>query len=184
MFNVILPTMIEKTPSLSLREAQEKIFKHSGRDTRGEKDLNPEDEREICSIIKEETGSDLVFIYGYPTKKKPFYVYPNPDDPEYNEGMDLLCRGVEWLSGGRRINEYGQLLKHVKEWGMDPEKISMFLEAFKYGVPPEGGFAFGAERITMQILGLQNVREAAMFPRDMERIDERFSTIEKQEKKA
>ena len=184
MFNVILPTMIEKTPSLSLREAQEKIFKHSGRDTRGEKDLNPEDEREICSIIKEETGSDLVFIYGYPTKKKPFYVYPNPDDPEYNEGMDLLCRGVEWLSGGRRINEYEQLLKHVKEWGMDPEKISMFLEAFKYGVPPEGGFAFGAERITMQILGLQNVREAAMFPRDMERIDERFSTIEKQEKKA
>jgi nondiscriminating aspartyl-tRNA synthetase len=184
MFNVVLPTMIEKTPSLSLREAQEKIFKHSGRDTRGEKDLNPEDEREICSIIKEETGSDLVFIYGYPTKKKPFYVYPNPDDPEYNEGMDLLCRGVEWLSGGRRINDYEQLLTHVKEWGMDPEKISMFLEAFKYGVPPEGGFAFGAERITMQILGLQNVREAAMFPRDMERIDERFSASEKQEKKA
>ncbi len=178
MFGVALPSMIDKTPTLSLREAQEKIFKHSGRDVRQEKDLNPEDEREICAIIKEETGSDLVFVYGYPTKKKPFYVYPNPADPEYNEGMDLLCRGVEWLSGGRRINEYDQLLKHVKEWGMEPEKISMFLEAFKYGVPPEGGFAFGAERITMQILALQNVREAAMFPRDMERIDERFSSFE------
>lgn len=182
LFNVELPSMIDETPTLSLVEAQEKIFKHSGRDVRGEKDLNPEDEREICAIIKEETGSDLVFIYGYPTKKKPFYVYPNPADPEYNEGMDLLCRGVEWLSGGRRINEYEQLLKHVKEWKMDPAKIEMFLEAFRYGVPPEGGFAFGAERITMQILGLKNIREATMFPRDMERVDERFSVTEEKTK--
>jgi nondiscriminating aspartyl-tRNA synthetase len=85
--------------------------------------------------------------------------------------MDLLCRGIEWLSGGRRINDYNQLLEHVKIWNMNPEAISMFLEAFRYGVPPEGGFAFGAERMTMQILGLKNVREATMFPRDMNRID-------------
>ncbi|MDD2657336.1 MAG: aspartate--tRNA(Asn) ligase [Candidatus Pacebacteria bacterium] len=167
-----LPVMIEKTPTLSLTEAQEKIFAKNGRDVRGEKDLNPEDERELCAIIKEETGSDFVYVYGYPTRKKPFYVYPNPENPEFNEGMDLLCRGVEWLSGGRRINNYDQLMTHVKEWGMDPEKISMFLEAFKYGVPPEGGFAFGAERMTMQILELKNVREASMFPRDMNRIDQ------------
>jgi nondiscriminating aspartyl-tRNA synthetase len=181
MFDAALPAMIDKTPTLSLREAQEKIFKHSGRDVRSEKDLSPEDEREICTIIKEETGSDLVFIYGYPTKQKPFYVYPNPDNPEYNEGMDLLCRGVEWLSGGRRINDYNQLLEHVKAWKMDPKKINMFLEAFRYGVPPEGGFAFGVERITVQILGLKNIREASMFPRDMERIDERFSITEEKE---
>ncbi len=178
LFNATLPSIIEKTPSISLREAQKKIFEKSGRDVRSEKDLNPEDEREICAIIKEETGSDLVFIYGYPTKKKPFYVYPDPANPEYNHGMDLLCRGVEWLSGGRRVNNYGQLLKHAEEWKMDKNKIKMFLDAFKYGSPPEGGFAFGAERITMQILGLSNVREASMFPRDMERIDERFSTTE------
>jgi nondiscriminating aspartyl-tRNA synthetase len=90
--------------------------------------------------------------------------------------MDLLCRGVELLSGGRRINEYEQLMKHVHEWSMDPEKIKLFLEAFKYGVPPEGGFAFGAERITMQVLGLKNIREAVMFPRDMERVDFRLAT--------
>lgn len=177
MLGATIPVMIEKTPTLSLTQAQNKIFEKTGRDSRGEKDLNPEDERAICEIIKEETGSDFVFVYGYPTKKKPFYVYPNPENPEFNEGMDLLCRGVEWLSGGRRINEYEQLLKHVKEWGMDPEKIKIFLDAFKYGVPPEGGFAFGAERITMQILGLKNIREASMFPRDMERIDERLSKI-------
>lgn len=177
MFHVALPQTIEKTPTVSLREAQEKIFKHSGRDARGDKDLNPEDEREICAIIKEETGSDLVFVYGYPTKKKPFYVYPNPEDPEYNEGLDLLCRGVEWMSGGRRVNDYQQLLHHVEEWNMDPKKITMFLDAFKYGAPPEGGFALGAERLTMQILELSNIREAVMFPRDMERVDERFSIL-------
>ncbi|MBP6883891.1 MAG: aspartate--tRNA(Asn) ligase [Candidatus Pacebacteria bacterium] len=170
-----MPVMIDKTPTLSLREVQQKIFEKFGRDVRGEKDTNPQDEREICEIIKEETGSDFVFIYGYPTRKKPFYVYPNPEEPEYNEGMDLLCRGVEWLSGGRRINDYEQLMKHVELWNMDPAKVKMFLEAFKYGVPPEGGFALGAERITMQILNLKNIREATMFPRDMNRIDERLN---------
>lgn len=171
LLGTTLPTTIEKTPTLSLIEAQEKIFAKMGRDVRGEKDLNPEDERSLCEIVKEETGSDFVYVYGYPTRKKPFYVYPNPDNPEFNEGMDLLCRGVEWLSGGRRINDYAQLLDHVEKWGMDPRKISMFLEAFRYGVPPEGGFAFGAERMTMQILELKNIREASMFPRDINRID-------------
>ncbi len=170
-----VPTMIDYTPTLSLAEAQEKIHAKTGRDVRGEKDLNPEDERQLCEIIKEETGSDFVYVYGYPTRQKPFYVYPNPENPEVNEGMDLLCRGVEWLSGGRRINDYKQLLEHVAVWGMDEQKVSMFLEAFKYGVPPEGGFAFGAERMTMQILGLKNIREATLFPRDMNRIDMRLS---------
>lgn len=176
-----LPVMIEKTPTYSLTEVQQKIFEASGRDVRGEKDLNPEDEREICALVKEETGSDFVYVYGYPTRKKPFYVYPNPENPEFNEGMDLLCRGIEWLSGGRRINEYDQLMDHVEKWGMKPEKIRMFLDAFKYGIPPEGGFAFGAERITMQILGISNVREACMFPRDMERIDFRLSTLQEED---
>lgn len=176
ILNATLPSMIDKTPTLSLGEVQQKIFDKTGRDVRGEKDTNPQDEREICEIIKEETGSDFVFIYGYPTRKKPFYVYPNPENPEYNEGMDLICRGVEWLSGGRRINDYHQLMKHVDIWKMDPNKVKMFLEAFKYGVPPEGGFAFGAERITMQILGLKNIREASMFPRDMNRIDEKLNS--------
>lgn len=170
-----LPVMLEKTPTLSLVEAQEKILAATGRDPRGDKDLSTQDEQDISKIIKEETGSDFVFVYGYPTRQKPFYVYPNPENPEFNEGIDLIGRGREWLSGGRRINDYKQLMKHVEEWGMDPAKIEMFLEAFRYGVPPEGGFAFGAERITMQILGLENIREAAMFPRDMNRIDTSLS---------
>ncbi len=164
-----LPVMIESTPTLSLTEALAKLG--AGAD----KDLNPEQERKLCEMIKEETGSDFVYVYGYPTRQKPFYVFPNPENPEFNEGMDLLCRGVEWLSGGRRVSDYKQLLEHVDKWGMDPAKIEMFLEAFRYGVPPEGGFAFGAERMTMQMLGLKNIREATMFPRDMNRIDGRLS---------
>ncbi len=178
LFGVTLPQTISQTPTMSLTEAQEKIFAKTGRDVRGAKDLNPEDERTLCQIIFEETGSDLVFVYGYPTRQKPFYVYPNPENPEFNEGMDLLCRGVELLSGGRRIHDYNQLLEHVKIWEMDPQKIKLFLEAFEFGVPPEGGFAFGAERITMQVLGLKNIREAVMFPRDMERVDFRLSALQ------
>ncbi len=160
-----LPAMIDVTPTFSLTEAFEKLG------IPADKDLNPEQERRLCEIVKEETGSDFVYVYGYPTRQKPFYVFPNPENPEFNEGMDLLCRGIEWLSGGRRVNDYAQLLDHVEKWNMNPEAIAMFLEAFKYGVPPEGGFAFGAERMTMQILGLKNIREATLFPRDMNRID-------------
>jgi nondiscriminating aspartyl-tRNA synthetase len=167
-----LPVMIDKTPTMSLTEAQQKIFDKTGRDARGDKDLSTQDEQDLSKIIKEETGSDFVFVYGYPTRQKPFYVYPNPENPEFNEGVDLIGRGREWLSGGRRINDYAQLMEHVAQWGMDPKKIEMFLEAFRYGAPPEGGFAFGAERITMQILNLENIREATMFPRDMGRIDQ------------
>lgn len=174
LLEATLPVMVAETPTLSLAEALAKLGAPA------DKDLNPEQERKLCELIKEETGSDFVYVYGYPTKVKPFYVYPNPENPEFNEGMDLLCRGVEWLSGGRRINDYAQLMEHVQEWGMDPKKIEMFLEAFRYGAPPEGGFAFGAERITMQILGLKNIREATMFPRDMNRIDGSLSTDTKE----
>ena len=173
-----LPVMTEKTPTLSLREAQQKIFETYKRDNRGDKDLSSQDEVEICEIIKKETGSDFVFVYGYPTKKKPFYVYPNPEEPEFNEGLDMLCRGREISSGGRRINNFVQLEEHVKEWGLDPKTITMFLQAFKYGVPPEGGFAFGAERLALQFLNLPNIRQVVIFPRDMNRIDERLEGTE------
>ena len=111
-----LPTLIEKTPTLSLREAQQKIFEAYKRDNRNDKDLSSQDEVDICEIIKKETGSDFVFVYGYPTKKKPFYVYPNEKDPEFNEGLDMLCRGRELSSGGRRINDFEQLQKHVNQF--------------------------------------------------------------------
>jgi nondiscriminating aspartyl-tRNA synthetase len=163
---------------MSLREAHQKIFDVYGRDNRGDKDLSSQDEVQIAEIVKKETGSDFVFVYGFPTRERSFYIFPGEAEPEYNEGVDLVCRGRELLSGGRRINKYDQLMEHVKIWGMDEKKIASFLQAFKYGVPPEGGFAFGAERIVMQFLNLPNVRQACMFPRDMNRIDERLEGAE------
>jgi len=175
LFNASLPKISEKIPVLKLKEAQEIIFERTGRDVRKEKDLAPEDEREICKWSLEEKGSDLIFISHFVTKKKPFYVYPDPEDPTYAFSVDLLGRGVEWSSGGQRLNNYKEILEHIKEWGLKEKDVELYLQSFKYGVPPLGGFALGAERMTMHILGLKNVREASLFPRDMERIDTRLS---------
>jgi nondiscriminating aspartyl-tRNA synthetase len=182
LFNATLPKVADKIPMLKLREAQQIIFDRTGRDCRQEKDLAPEDEREICQWALETHNSDLVFISHFLSAKKPFYVYPDPTDPTYAFSVDLLGRGVEWSSGGQRLNDYAQILEHVNKWGLKPAEIELYLQAFRYGVPPLGGFALGAERITMHILGLKNIREAVMFPRDMERVDVRLSTIQTPQK--
>lgn len=182
VFSADLPKLSPKIPRLKMREAQQIIFERTGRDNRKEPDLEPEDEKEICRYGLEKYGSDLIFITHYPTKKRPFYTYPDPKDPEFTCSFDLLGRGLEWVTGGRRINDYQMLLDHVKEWGNKPEDFEIYLQAFRYGMPPEGGFCIGAERMTMQILGLENVREASLFPRDMERIDIRLPKKEETKK--
>lgn len=167
-----LPT---KIPRLKMREAQEIIYKRTGIDHRTEKDLDPEDEKEISKWAQEEYDSDLVTITHYPTKKRAFYTAPDPKDPEFSLSYDLLFRGLEILSGSQRVNDYTELVNAIKDRGMDPKNFEMYLQTFKYGMPPEGGFSFGLERMTMKLLGLANVREASLFPRDMERVDFRFS---------
>jgi len=178
LFSATLPKLAKRIPILKMREAQEIIFQRTGKDHRQEPDLDPEDEREICQYAQEKYDSELIFITHYPTKKRPFYTYPDPKDPEYTCSFDLLGRGLEWVTGGQRINDYQTLIEHIKKWGNKPEDFEIYLQAFKYGMPPEGGFCLGAERITMQVLNLGNIREASLFPRDMERIDLRLSEIE------
>ncbi|MCR4305450.1 MAG: aspartate--tRNA(Asn) ligase, partial [Candidatus Daviesbacteria bacterium] len=163
-----------KIPRLTLREAQELIFKEFGRDNRKEKDLTPQDEIDLCKWSKNSQGSDFVTVTHFPTKAKPFYTKPDPKDPEYSLSYDLLFRGVEVMSGSQRINDYQELLESIKGRGMKPESFELYLQAFKFGMPPEGGFSFGLERITMHILELANIREASLFPRDMERVDIRL----------
>lgn len=160
-----------KIPRLTLREAQEVIFKEFKRDNRKEKDLTPQDEVDICSWALSKHKSDFVTITHFPTKAKPFYTKPYPKDPEYSLSYDLLFRGVEIMSGSQRINDYEQLLESIKSHNLNPDNFEMYLQAFKYGMPPEGGFSFGLERMTMHMLNLSNVREASLFPRDMERVD-------------
>src|SRR3989338_3791330 len=166
---------IGKIPRLTLKEAQEVIFKEFGRDNRKEKDLTPQDEIDLCKWSKEKHSSDFVTITHFPTAKRAFYTMPDPKDEEYSLSYDLLFRGVEIMSGSQRINDYQKLVDTIKERGMDPKNFEMYLQAFKYGCPPEGGFSFGLERMTMHMLNLGNVREASLFPRDMERVDVRLS---------
>ena len=180
LLEVKLPSFGKKVPRIKMREAQEIIFKRTGRDNRKEPDLEPEDEREICRWSKEEFESDYVFITHYPTKKRPFYTFPDPADPDYTLSFDLIGTGFEWVTGGQRIHDYDQLVANIKKWGYASQDYEIYLQAFRYGMPPEGGFAIGAERITQGLLGLKNIREASLFPRDMERVDIRLSELKSQ----
>ena len=171
------PVSYGTIPRLKMREAQQIIFERTGRDNRKEKDLEPEDEREICRWANEKYGSDFVTITHYPTAKRAFYTMPDPEDPEFSLSYDLLFRGVEILSGSQRVHDYNQLVSIMKQRGMNPDDFEMYLQAFKYGMPPEGGFSYGLERLTWLLLGLPNIREASLFPRDMERVDIRLSKI-------
>ncbi len=184
MFDAAIPKINQKIPRLKLREAQEIIFQRINRDNRKENDLTPEDEKEICEYAKEKYGSELIFITHFPTKKRPFYTYPDPKDPEYTLSFDLLCRGLEIVTGGQRIHDYQILLKNIKKWKLESKDFKFYLQAFKYGMPPEGGFAIGAERLVKQILNLENIREASLFPRDTIRIDQRLSTFKIKRKKS
>jgi len=183
LFKAKIPNLDQKFPRIKLREAQEIIFKRTGRDNRKEPDLEPEDEKEICRWAKEEKGSDLLFITHYPTEKRPFYTFPDPEDPEYTLSFDLLYRGLEIVTGGQRIHQYKKLVENIKKWGLKKDNFAFYLKAFKYGMPPEGGFGSGAERIVQQALGLKSIKEASLFPRDMGRIDQRLAILQPPEEK-
>jgi nondiscriminating aspartyl-tRNA synthetase len=113
-------------------------------------------------------GVEAAFIFGWPRKKRPFYTYPL--DARSTMSFDLLFRGLEVTTGGRRINEYPMLLENIELFGLDPSSLSDYIQIFKYGCPPHGGFAIGLERLTQKILGLANVKEASLFPRDRRRV--------------
>lgn len=166
-----------KAVRLTLRESQEIIFKEFGRDSRTEKDLAPQDEIDICKWALENHKTDFVIITHFPTAKRAFYTKPDPENPEFSLSYDILFRGLEILSGSQRINDYDELVEVIKQRKMDPKDFEMYLQAFKYGMPEEGGGSFGLERLTMLLLKLGNVREASLYPRDMERVDVRLSTL-------
>lgn len=179
-YGVTIPKTVDKTPQIKLKDALELIYNRTGRDVRNELDMDPEGEREICRWAMEEFGSEMVFITHFYTKKRAWYSFADPQNPEETLTLDLIGRGVEWISGGQRINNYQQLQEKIKSKGQDPANYELpYGQTFKYGMPPEGGFAIGMERITQNILGLENVRQASLFPRDMERVDSKLPPLKK-----
>lgn len=173
-----LPVLPEKPfPIMKLLEAQEIIKQEFGDDCVGEPDLTPEHERQLCEYALKKYNSDFIFVTHYPTEKRPWYTYDDSEDPGYTKSFDLLFRGIEITSGGQRVHEYDELVRKIKEKlpNIDPEKeFGFYLQAFKYGIPPHGGMGLGLERLTAKILGLANAKEAAIFPRDRNRIDTRL----------
>lgn len=155
-----IPEVPEKIPDITFAEALE-IAGEEGFD------LSPGGEKSVCDYSKESLDSEFVFVTTYPQKKRPMYAMP---DGELTKSFDLLLRGTEVTTGGQRIHQYSLLVERMRERGLNPEDFVFYLEVFKYGMPPHGGFAIGAERLTMQTLNLPNIREATFFPRDRTRL--------------
>lgn len=170
LLGVELPD-ITAIPTVPFEEAKRLAAEKYGRAIRDPFDLEPEEEHLIGRYWKEETGSDFVFVTHYPSKKRPFYAMDDPEDSRYTLSFDLLFRGVEITTGGQRIHDYRQQVEKMEHRGMDPEEFRDFLMIHRHGMPPHGGMGIGLERLTMQLCGLENVREACLFPRDLHRLE-------------
>ncbi len=166
LLKIEVPTITD-IPKLTLYEARE-ILKKRYKKEMPEGDLNTEGEKLIANYIKETTGSEFVFITEYPKENRPMYTMPAENG--LTKSFDLLFKGLEITSGGERIHEYEMLIASFREQGLNEENFQNYLNTFKYGVPPHGGFSIGLERLTAKLLGLTNVREASAFPRDINRL--------------
>jgi len=173
----LIPTT-DLFPHMKLNAALELIKEKTGADKTGANDLEPEDERFLCEYAAAELGSDFIFITHYPVSKRPFYTMEDSEDIGYTKSFDLLFRGVEITTGGQRVHDLEMLKTKAKEKGLDPDKFDFYLQAFKYGIPPHGGWGMGLERLTAKFCGVKNVKEATLFPRDINRIDVLLSTTD------
>lgn len=164
----LLPSM-ENVPIWEFSECLERLRLAHGRADLVE-DLDGEGERQLCAMAQKECGVPAVFVLGFPLKARPFYTAPRGSDQKAAQSFDLLFRGLEITTGGQRLHARGELEVALRARGIDPASFESHLRLFEFGMPPHGGFAIGSERLTAQILGLKNVREATLYPRDRNRI--------------
>lgn len=172
ILNANLPVLPSDVPVYRLSEVHDILYSNNltAEDHRGEPDLAPEEEKAICKYAKEQYNSDFVFVTHFPSSHRAFYAMDDPSDPSLTLSFDLLMRGIEITSGGQRIHKEEDYKIKMQRRGMNPENFQFYLDTFKNGMPPHGGFAIGLERITACFLGLSNVKEASLFPRDINRV--------------
>jgi nondiscriminating aspartyl-tRNA synthetase len=170
LLDITLPK-VDKIPAVRFDKAKELAAEKYGHKIRNPYDLEPEEEVLIGRYFQEEYGSDFVFVTHYPSKKRPFYAMDDPADPKFTLSFDLLYRGMEITTGGQRIHDYHKLLEKIQARGMTEEGMEQYLDTFKHGMPPHGGLGIGLERLTMKLVGEENVREATLFPRDLSRLE-------------
>jgi len=165
--------LADEIPQIPLEEIHELYFKATNQDSRGEKDMRPDEEKWITEYAKKNLGSEAVFVTQWPASEMKFYHRISAENPEFAERADLIFRGVEIATISMRENRYDVLLEQLKTIANgDPEAdgFRYYLQAFKYGLPMHGGFGMGLERLTQKIIGLNNIKEAALFPRDINRL--------------
>ncbi len=167
------PILPKEIPSMTMADIHEKYTAVTGTNTVGEKDMRPDEERWVCEYAKEHLDSEAVFVTEWPREGAKFYHKFSDANPDIAERADLIFRGVEIATISMREHRYPKLVEQLQTMaGGDPEAdgFRYFLQAFKYGMPPEGGFGLGLERLTQKLLDLQNVKEASLFPRDINRL--------------
>lgn len=169
LLKVKLPKVSE-IPTIRFMEAKELIANEYHREMKDYEDFEPEEEKLLCEAIKKKTGSEFIFVTHYPTKKRPFYAFEDPEDQEVTLSFDLLFRGLEVTTGGQRIHNYDMQVAKMKERGMTVESFESYLMMHKYGMPPHGGLGLGLERFTSKLLLQDNVRLSTLFPRDINRV--------------
>ncbi len=172
-WNATKPTLPAKIPTISMAEIHEKYSKATGENSVGEKDLRPDEERWICEYAKKNLGSEAVFVSEWPADEMKFYHKANDKNAKLADRVDLLFRGVEIVTASMRESSYEVVVKQLKELaGGNPDDpgFTPLLTAMKYGMPSHGGFGMGLERVTQKIIGFNNVKEASLFPRDINRL--------------
>jgi nondiscriminating aspartyl-tRNA synthetase len=168
LLGIDLPRVPSEIPRVDFRDAQLMLEAATGEQILGEPDLAPAHERWLGEWALAEHDSDFLFVEGYPMAKRPFYTHPAPGRPEFSNSFDLIFRGLELVTGGQRLHRYDDYLAVVDEAARDA--LAGYLEAFRFGMPPHGGFAIGLERWTARVVGVPNVRQVTMFPRDINRL--------------
>ena len=163
LLGAVVP-QINEIPSITFDEAKALLGAPDG------DDFEPTEEKRLCELIYKQTGSELVFVTHYKTSKRPFYTCENEKNPSVTDSFDLLFRGMEVTTGGKRIHDYKTQVQKMRRLGMDTEAFASYLMAHKYGLPPHGGMGIGLERLTAKLLGFDNVRRATLFPRDVNRL--------------
>ncbi|HLG90966.1 MAG TPA: aspartate--tRNA(Asn) ligase [Candidatus Saccharimonadales bacterium] len=172
-WNATKPVLAASFPAMTMAEIHQKYSQSTGNNTVDEKDLRPDEERFICDYAAKELGSEAIFVTEWPASEAKFYHKLIDGKPELAERFDLLFRGVEIATGSMREHRYDILVKQLKEkTGGSPDDAGFkyFLQAFRFGMPPHGGFGMGLERLVEKIIGLNNVKEATLFPRDINRL--------------
>ena len=170
LLQVELPALPQSIPAIHFADALDLVARSTGEDIRAEPDLAPAHERWLGEWAQREHGSDFLFVTGYPMAKRPFYTHPDPQRSQYSNSFDLLFRGLEVTTGGQRLHVYQDYLTALHALGQDPEPLAWYMEAFRHGMPPHGGFAIGLERWIARLVNLPNVRETTLFPRDLQRL--------------